>query len=245
MVEFWITAEQDTVLKKSLAPASQLPNSEKRPVAKGTRYPVKRYSQAKNFHWLVHLEDGDWLIFDNGTEGIHSHWRLSWEDDTTEQEPRQPAAVTSNASRSSFVGDRLEIDMPFSTRISPHITYGEFALYQEQRRFDYEHQCQTAHLIATFLEQVRSHFGNNPLQITSGYRPPKINRQVGGASRSEHLFYAPMVGAVDFRIPKVSIWDVQEYCLKHWTASVGKGAKKGFVHLGLRGSKNRKIIWDY
>ena len=245
MDKFWITAEQDTVLKKSLKPASELPDSEKRPVGKGTRYPVKKYSQLRNFHWLVKLEDSEWIIFDNGTEGKFSHWKLSWEDDIEEQEPQPPAAVTSNVPNNSFIGTNLEIDMPFSTRITPHITYGEFALYQEARRFDYEHQARTAYELALFMEQCRKHFGSKPVKITSGYRPPKINRRVGGASRSEHLFYAPMVGAVDFYIVGVSVYDVQAYCVANWKGSVGKGAKRGFVHLGMRGSKNRRIIWNY
>ena len=243
--KLWITAEKDTILKKSTKPASELPESDKRLVGKGTHYPVKKYSELRNFHWLVDLEDGQWIIFDNGTEGKFSHWKLSWEDDINEQEPHSPPAVTSNVPNNSFIGANLDIDMPFSTRITPHITYGEFALYQEARRFDYEHQGRTAYELALFMEQCRKHFGGNPIKITSGYRPPKINRKIGGASRSEHLFYAPMVGAVDFYIVGISVHEVQNHCLKHWSGSVGKGVKKGFVHLGIRGSKNRKIIWDY
>ncbi|MEL6780200.1 MAG: D-Ala-D-Ala carboxypeptidase family metallohydrolase [Cyanobacteria bacterium J06597_16] len=241
----WITAERATYLKKLNKPAADLPSSQKRAVAAGTRYPVKSYEELRNFHWLVKLEDGDWLIFDNGTDGAHSHWTLSWQDDAQEHEQTQPAAITSNVPNNSFIGVNLEINMPFSTRITPHITYGEFALYQEARRFDFEHQARTAYELALFLERCRKHFGGKSVRVHSGYRPPKINKQVGGASRSEHLFSAPMVGAVDFSIAGVNIYEVQDYCLKHWGASVGKGAKRGFIHLGMRGSKNRQIVWNY
>lgn len=133
---------------------------------------------------------------------------------------------------------------PFNTKLTPNIELGEFALYQEVRRFDEQHQCETAMLLAQFLEKVRSNFANKPIVITSGYRPKIINRQVGGASSSEHLYNAPDTGAVDFYVEGVDIYKVQDYCLKEWKFSVGKGAPKGFVHLGLR-SGRPNVIWDY
>jgi GH24 family phage-related lysozyme (muramidase) len=105
-----------------------------------------------------------------------------------------------------WVGDqqqgaaKLTPSSPFSARITPHIRIGEFALDQEARRFDHQYQVDTAAELAAFLERARGAFGNKPLIITSGYRPAAINRQVGGASGSEHLFNAPGVGAVDWYI---------------------------------------------
>ena len=135
-------------------------------------------------------------------------------------------------------------DSPFDFRITPNIVYGEFALYQEVRRFDHQHQCDTALKLAQFLERVRLAFGNNTIVITSGYRPPIVNRQVGGASSSEHLYDAPGVGAVDFYVEKVDIYEVQKFCDKIWPYSVGYGAPKGFVHLGIRQGQPR-VRWDY
>lgn len=139
---------------------------------------------------------------------------------------------------------RLTPDSPFSARITPNVRLGEFALDQEARRFDNQYQVDTAAELATFLERVRTAFGNKAIVITSGYRPPAINRQVGGASGSEHLYNAPNVGAVDFFIYNASIYDVQAWCDKHWPYSLGYGADKGFVHLGIRAGKPR-IRWDY
>jgi uncharacterized protein YcbK (DUF882 family) len=102
----------------------------------------------------------------------------------------------------------------------------------------------TAAELATFLERCRTHFGGKPVIITSGYRPPAINRSVGGASASEHLFNAPGVGAVDFLIQGVSVQAVQDWCDRHWAYSLGYGAPKGFVHLGIRAGRPR-IRWDY
>jgi GH24 family phage-related lysozyme (muramidase) len=134
---------------------------------------------------------------------------------------------------------------PFTTLITPHITIGEFALNQEARRFDHQHQVNTAAELAAFLERVRSAFGGKPVIITSGYRPAAINRSVGGASSSEHLYNAPSIGAVDFYIQGADINAVQAWCDKEWPCSLGYGALKGFVHLGIRGAAKPRVRWDY
>jgi len=133
---------------------------------------------------------------------------------------------------------------PFSTRLTPHIRLGEFALDQEARRFNHQHQVDTAAELAAFMERCRAKFGGKPVIITSGYRPPAINRSVGGASGSEHLYNAPGVGAVDFYIRGVDTKAVQDWCDSNWPYSLGYGAPKGFVHLGIRANRPR-VRWDY
>ena len=139
---------------------------------------------------------------------------------------------------------KLSLNSPFTARITPHITLGEFALGQEARRFDHQHQVDTAAELAAFLERVRIAFGGKPIIITSGYRPPAVNRAVGGASSSEHLYDAPSVGAVDFYIDGADVYKVQEWCDKNWPYSLGYGAPKGFIHLGIRKGRPR-VRWDY
>lgn len=138
---------------------------------------------------------------------------------------------------------KLRPGSPFSSRITPHIRLGEFALDQEARRFDRQDQVDVAAELAAFMERARTQFGGRPVVITSGYRPPAINRQVGGSSRSEHL-YEHGCGAVDFFIDGADIYEVQRWCDKHWPYSLGYGAPKGFVHLGIRSSR-AKVRWDY
>lgn len=135
-------------------------------------------------------------------------------------------------------------ESPFSHKLTPHITYGEFALGQEARRFDHQHQCDTAMRLAQFLERARAQFGGRPVVITSGYRPTAINQLVGGASSSEHLYDSPGVGAVDFYIQGADINAVQAWCDKQWPYSLGYGAPRGFVHLGIRKGAPR-VRWDY
>jgi GH24 family phage-related lysozyme (muramidase) len=133
---------------------------------------------------------------------------------------------------------------PFSAKITPHFTLGEFALGDPARRFVAQHQIDTAIELATFLERVRAQFDGKRITITSGYRPAAINRAVGGASGSEHLYGAPNVGAVDFYVDGANIKAVQDWCVKNWPHSIGLGAPKGFVHLGIRAGKPR-VTWDY
>jgi len=132
----------------------------------------------------------------------------------------------------------------FAFKVTPNITYGEFALNENARRFVKQHQCDTALELAQFMEKARAAFGGKPLIITSGYRPPAINAAVGGASQSEHLYDAPDTGAVDFYIDGVDVYQLQNWCDRTWLYSLGYGAPKGFVHLGIRPGR-RKIRWDY
>jgi hypothetical protein len=132
---------------------------------------------------------------------------------------------------------------PFSYKLTPNVTYGEIALQSEARRFTAQHQCDTALLLAQFVQKARDHYGR-PAIITSGYRPPKINAQVGGASRSEHLYDKPDTGALDFYLDGVSVYSLQNWCDVNWPYSLGYGAPKGFVHLGIRPGRPR-VRWDY
>lgn len=134
-------------------------------------------------------------------------------------------------------------ESPFSHKLTPHITYGEFALGQEARRFDHQHQCDTAMRIAQFLERTRAQFGGKPVAITSGYRPVAINKLVGGASSSEHLYDAPGVGAVDFVIDGVDMMAVQRWVDQNWPYSLGYAAPR-FLHIGIRRGAPR-VRWDY
>ena len=137
---------------------------------------------------------------------------------------------------------KLRPSSPFNARITPHIRLGEFALDQEARRFTNQGQLDIAAELAAFLERVRVQFGGKPIVITSGYRPPTINAQVGGASNSEHL-YKPGCGAVDFVIDGADMMAVQRWCDQNWPYSLGYAAPN-FIHLGIRAGRP-KVRWDY
>jgi GH24 family phage-related lysozyme (muramidase) len=138
---------------------------------------------------------------------------------------------------------KLTPNAPFSFRVTPHITYGELCLNEERRRFVNEAQCQIATELCIFIEKARTHFGQKPVIITSGPRPPAVNQAVGGASNSEHLFQ-PGCGAIDWYIQGIPVKTVQDWCVKNWPYSTGLGAAKGFIHTGIRAGRP-KVIWDY
>lgn len=131
----------------------------------------------------------------------------------------------------------------FSFPITQNVTYGETCLFSESRRLVAQHQADTLMELAHFVQKCRDHF-KAPAVITSGHRPPSINAMVGGASQSEHLFNAPDTGALDFYLDGVAIIKVQEWCVNNWPCSVGLGAPKGFVHVGMRPGRPR-VVWPY
>lgn len=144
-------------------------------------------------------------------------------------ELQQPAKITPKAA--------------FAMHLTPHFTLGEFALNQEVRRFQHQHQIDTAAELAAFLERVRQRFGR-PIRITSGYRPPAINRSAGGASNSEHLYAVAGEGAVDITMDG-DLVAVEKWVDAQWPYSVGYGAtKKGFIHIGRRANGERRR-WSY
>jgi GH24 family phage-related lysozyme (muramidase) len=74
---------------------------------------------------------------------------------------------------------KLSPDSAFASRITPHVQLGEFALWQEARRFDHQYQVDTAAELAAFLERARVKFGGKPVVISSGYdRVPSMQQSV-------------------------------------------------------------------
>ena len=138
---------------------------------------------------------------------------------------------------------RFTPSSPLSTRVTPHIKYGELCLGEERRRFINQGQCDIATELCTFIEKARAKFGNQPIIITSAHRPKAVNDAVGGAVDSEHLF-KPACGAIDWYIKDVPVKLVQDYCDLNWPFSLGYGAPRGFVHLGIRAGRPR-VRWNY
>lgn len=99
-----------------------------------------------------------------------------------------------------------------------------------------ENEVITARLVklAQYMDRVRSYLGGKPITITSAYRPPAVNRAVGGAKYSMHV----QGSAVDFRVSGMSTVEVFTQ-LKSFHKSGGLAVAyyssgNGFVHLDLR-----------
>ena len=93
--------------------------------------------------------------------------------------------------------------------------------------------------LAKELDEVREAWGSAIL-VNSWYRPPAINRAVGGVSNSQHISGK----AVDIRPGSGSIFDFQRWLdEKGWpNRALGYGARRGFVHIDMRPGK---IRWPY
>lgn len=80
----------------------------------------------------------------------------------------------------------------------PHFTFFELAgtsneQYKKLNLLKAQEQMGKMYMLAGFAERVREIVGK-PLIITSGYRCPELNKAIGGAITSQHIFCE----AIDF-----------------------------------------------
>jgi hypothetical protein len=86
--------------------------------------------------------------------------------------------------------------------LSPHFALAEFVISQTAAREGIDNTPTVAvmnelRMTAELLERVRTILGGHPILISSGYRSPQLNRAVGGAADSAHVWG----GAADFTVP--------------------------------------------
>lgn len=100
--------------------------------------------------------------------------------------------------------------------------------------------------LARALQRIRDFLGQ-PVVITSGYRGPEVNRNVGGSPNSHHLLAA----AADWTAPgfgtplecakaieaHCDLWGVQQLIAEYATAAGG-----GWVHVGILPVRNPNQI---
>jgi putative chitinase len=125
----------------------------------------------------------------------------------------------------------------FSCPISEFFTVGEVTNRQRQRIPTDPNIRANILRLAAELDRIRDDWGSAIL-VTSWYRPPAINRAVGGAKNSQHLTGK----AADIRPAQEDVLAFQFWLDKRWDKALGYGAKKGFVHIDLRPGR---IRWHY
>ena len=86
------------------------------------------------------------------------------------------------------------------------------------------------------LEEIRERAGL-PVNITSGYRPPDYNREVGGVSNSTHIDGLAADIYCD-GLTTAQLYDICENVIGP-RGGVGYYPKSGFVHVDLRGYEAR------
>jgi len=86
--------------------------------------------------------------------------------------------------------------------------------------------------------KIRQTYGS-PLQINSGYRPPSINRAVGGARASQHINGLALdIAPIDGDMKRLF-----EVCRASDCTGLGRGMHRGFVHVDWR--SGGRVVFDY
>lgn len=95
--------------------------------------------------------------------------------------------------------------------------------------------------LAVALDQVRQNWGS-PIQVTSWYRPPDINRAVGGVANSQHIYgLAADIRTLDGRDQEFEHW-LDTIAWKDRALGYGVLSGRGFTHVDMR---PERIRWRY
>jgi uncharacterized protein YcbK (DUF882 family) len=90
--------------------------------------------------------------------------------------------------------------------------------------------------LVAVLQKIRSHFGQ-AVTITSAYRTPTHNKDVGGTTYSQHLYGR----AADIKIKNVTPKKVYDYAESILKDKGGIGLYSTFTHIDVRSEKSRWI----
>ncbi len=116
-------------------------------------------------------------------------------------------------------------------QISKHFRLSEF----RPGRHSYEYIRLSPSLVRA-LEEIRERAGR-PVTVTSGYRPPAYNREIGGVSNSTHIDGL----AADIYCDGLTTEQLHDICEQVIgpRGGVGYYPKSGFIHVDLRGYEAR------
>ena len=87
--------------------------------------------------------------------------------------------------------------------------------------------------LVSVLQKIRNHFGK-AVTITSAYRTPNHNKNVGGTTYSQHLYGK----AADIKVQGIAPKDVAKYA-ETLLDEGGIGIYNTFTHIDVRATKSR------
>ena len=223
-----LIAIQDTILKSHpIDSQNGVPdNFQSVSIPKNSKIEYNWIRPAENNHWVIELKSPQfgrktWYVF------------------------RDHVKVEEN--KSEIIAD-LSIDWknPLQ-KISKHFSVGEVTKNDPQRipiaGSDIEKNILA---LARELDKIRQDW-DSAIIVTSWYRPPAVNKTVGGTSASQHIYGR----AVDIKPANNDLTRFQSWLDQYWFGALGYGARKGFVHLDTRNGKGWKdsgkkgVRWNY
>lgn len=224
-----ITALADTWLKKDYRIlADLLADDHKLAVPEGKIYKVESVEERDadtdmGGHFLVNLAHsaGTWYIFGE-------HWQLPWQVVVEHPPAKLPEWNQVNWK---------DWDAP----VSKYFTVGEVTNRSAERIPTAPDIKKNIIAIARKMDEIREWWGS-PLAVNSWYRPWPVNIRIGSRAPNHPGGYA-----VDFRPLKGSVYELEKrfksewYDTGKWKGGFGLGARKGFIHIDLRGRR----MWNY
>lgn len=228
-IRYQAEALRDTFLKSSTADSSSLGPEEKAAIAAGHRIPIEAWKRHDAGHWQINSQGQLYYLFAD-------HFRLLGPDggELGTAKPHQPRRP-----RTLVTGERIDLDEAI-------IPGGNFTWAEATRSGERmpESGAIVAQIkrIAQAMQDVRSLLGDRPITVTSWYRPPAVNRRVGGASQSRHL----MGDGVDFVVAGIPALEVERRLDAWWGSRGGLASSRrhGFTHIDERNNGTR-ARWNY
>jgi hypothetical protein len=180
------------------------------------------------------------LTRDDKRKKVYLGNALASEDETTDG-LRYPNGWTAEVVPLAVAGDEYKPVDPLAAaplilafpdaQISKHFHLSEF----RPGRHSYEYIRLHPALVQA-LEDIRARAGSS-VHVTSGYRPPAYNREVGGVSNSCHIDGL----AADIYCEGLTTDQLHDICLSviGKRGGVGYYPRSGFIHVDVRGYEAR------
>lgn len=238
----------DTLFKAQPKISSQLSEADKVFVKHGTVFELNSYGAVESNHIKVALQ-GAFLGSQNRTTWYAYVPDVQIDGNSPGNQPKdtgtakQPANPTSPGKAMKFPGfdgvyyTNYPIIVTNQYGERGHFTWGE-ATHDGTRLPENAGIVYGMIRVAKALEEVRHLYGGKTISINSWYRPPAINRAVGGASQSRHM----QGDAVDFNVAGIHPYDVYARLNSWWGSRGGLASSSVFTHIDTRGYRAR---WSY